>query len=237
MEATIFRSLTTVQCFHVLSVFTNWNPGLDSIWKRGIKHCWSFVALLKMKTFKEQPFGYKKQLKNFHELFSVLPSKHIVIQANLPLAPSYQIWNPPPPKKKKLLLIIIARCRKSIAKFCSVTLSRKLNELLTSSTVAAIVSASTETTCVTADHVRPNNFPIYRAIFSFHCVIKFEKWIACPLWATSRVFTPGYVNTETILYFFNHSPISVRVAVPRPPLPPSPPARPVSPCWEGYGYT
>ena len=41
--------------------------------------------------------------------------------------------------------------------------------------VAAIVVASTETTCVTADRVRPNKFSIYRAI---------KKSVACPLWAT-----------------------------------------------------
>ena len=28
-----------------------------------------------------------------------------------------------------------------------------------------------KTTCVTADHVPPNNFPIYRAIFWFYCAI------------------------------------------------------------------
>ena len=45
--------------------------------------------------------------------------------------------------------------------------SMKLIKSVVSSTVAAIVVSSTETTCVTADHVGPDKFPIYRAII-FH---------------------------------------------------------------------
>ena len=45
-------------------------------------------------------------------------------------------------------------------------------------TVAAIVVSSAQTTCVTADHVRPNNFHIYHAItFIFRVIFWFHHAI------------------------------------------------------------
>ena len=65
----------------------------------------------------------QKAIKELSWTFQCITIKTHSNTSKLAPAPSYQIWNPPP--KKKGLIIIIARCRKSIAKFCSVTLSRK----------------------------------------------------------------------------------------------------------------
>ena len=42
-----------------------------------------------------------------------------------------------------------------------------------------------KTTCVTADHVRPNNFPIYRAIFWFYCAINVIYRAIKKIWLSS----------------------------------------------------
>ena len=52
-----------------------------------------------------------------------------------------------------------------------------------------------KTTCVTADHVRPNNFPIYRAIFWFYCAINvIYRAIKKNM---TVVLGPPYSDTET----------------------------------------
>ena len=91
-------------------------------------------------------------------------------------------------------------------------------------TVAATVVSSTETTWVTADHVRPDKFPIYRAIIYhlyriflgaiiyhlyhiFHRAvneeIEFKKWMACPQQAT-------VVQGRNEVYFFVADPVFLR---------------------------
>ena len=52
-----------------------------------------------------------------------------------------------------------------------------------------------KTTCVTADHVPPNNFPIYRAIFWFYCAINVIYRAIKKIWLSS--FGPPYSDTET----------------------------------------
>ena len=42
-----------------------------------------------------------------------------------------------------------------------------------------------KTTCVTADHVPPNNFPIYRAIFWFYCAINVIYRAIKKIWLSS----------------------------------------------------
>ena len=73
-------------------------------------------------------------------------------------------------------------------------------------TFAAVFVSSTETTCVTAHHVRPNNFPIYRTII-FHALIETIITRACSQAKRGKFFKSAhklYVN-RCATYNLNNS--------------------------------
>ena len=102
-----------------------------------------------------------------------------ISSVNLDFAKSYQtlseiavsVWEP-------LLDYLIFLITLQVCKFLDVTSASPAPLRKNFPTVAAIVVSSAQTTCVTADHVRPNNFHIYHAItFIFRVIFWFHHAI------------------------------------------------------------